>query len=1515
MRYLRTKLDQAKHDTQQILQWLASAAVQNGYDLSKLEKMRLTVKLSQKGLPSATRTPATEDDVGEDETKRTKLQEKNAKRNAKKKAKKKQEKQGEGAGEEAPDSPSAAESGSKPDAEQPTASPSNSSSVSQQMITEGVYFVKISQFAELAMFISLKKVTIPVELLTLLRRSISLRMTVIKRFLPAYEYQFREGDLFVNYIIALQVSGTILHKRREDALQERRARKGKGSEPATSTPAPNPFENPDAILKELGTSIEDLPDIQLPPPERPSNASSLPPPKVHFRLQDNADEMYMGFLTFLTDLHDVREHLLQLWTDYGKGKIGLITAAMTTNVALDLLRRPHDEALAPLLDFYKNTPMHSAYAPVQYMIYKIILMRLRPPDQPYQKSSVFPTMWIQQPDDECSHLIFDNMFLPAWQILDFLPPMIPAKGSALPLSDPSKAFDVDVDLEKLSRMERWGELEQLVRKNYCDYLLLVKDLDSEDKGDFEGDELAKSMHELVTRRQASLHTAFCAQIFVDINFQLRRRTTHSHLELKHTSQMMRAVLQERRETERKPLPSTWGLVQQAQLRKLAETLDLYAEEEDLVNRLYREKVLVPEAAAERRRNRKMRKMREEGRDHAEVGKEEDDKDADVEEEEKDEEREGEKDEKKEEEIEDERKDKKKEEAEDKCKGPRLLMQRNPVMAGSRLFRLWVQYQDVGLSLANSWDSILAAAHLYHACRFIRGQDEVPAWPDMDLLFDLHGRGTLFGGEPPRTMEDARSCFVRMVKSDVSEQQIQFLQSRKTSSTSEELTKAKAKPKKKKGAGVLRDHTQIRNIFYRTGLDSTATIEMSAIEKLMDDMAGKEPSNVNDPPTRVPFRSDEHKHKSPTKYSPRQLLSILERGLLLEPPMLDYLSFHLTCLQLLKRVKTVLHDELVRRYGGVEYVGEDWQVGSVVGYCLFDAGVGGEEMEQFVGLGEGAREGAVEEGAVEEGPAKEEPTKEEPTNVKPTKEEPAKEEPASAGIVKEEPAKEDCAKADIVKDQPAKEDSASADIAKEPGHSESSRNRTSEEDVSKKDISEEEAVSKEDTRTSEAGMTNLKTPHTDDSQQAGDGDSFKDEATCAAPSEDGDDPAARQLRADNDDDPASLGTDGEGAEPGRDASRDEPARLVSADGDGVSEASKGIRDELVPGAAEGGGGGGGSVLGVTEGDADGSTMTTTSSNGDGAAVDGDGEKSEGKVLDGHTDELVDAVDDEPVSGAANDDGDQAAGTTSEQSGGPVPGTTSGDDDEREHVRDGLEGGGKMTTASEAQIGASAVNVTAGVGGEAVSELTKADEAGLEPEVAVSHGDGEEFDAGGADAESASTAAEKEGTGDREGSEVNDGPSAPRRLLDLAASVLLRFLTESAEEARVEADKFAEAKVAFGKPTMPEKDEVGVRKTDPGEEEEEVNTEENTELASKDLVDSERSLESRDEGGAGEADDRDGTFDSDATLDVEAEGNEERREGKDAIMVQDGLNLKAEAAVIREETDDGEGVSDSGEVAEH
>lgn len=169
-------------------------------------------------------------------------------------------------------------------------------------------------------------------------------------------------------------------------------------------------------------------DIQLPEPLRPSN-SKISALQLMFDLEETWESAIIDLLIFYADMHDVRDYIKALWVDYRDGKQDLVTAAVTSNTALELMRLAHDEMVKQTMPGFNNS---------LGMALSALVLFLQKLQDPSEKSipMPLPAFTTISHYSELTHQIYDYLLVPLDHMLNGLAEIVedgcaPVSKSAL----------------------------------------------------------------------------------------------------------------------------------------------------------------------------------------------------------------------------------------------------------------------------------------------------------------------------------------------------------------------------------------------------------------------------------------------------------------------------------------------------------------------------------------------------------------------------------------------------------------------------------------------------------------------------------------------------------------------------------------------------------------------------------------------------------------------------------------------------------------------------------------------------------------------------------------------------------------------------------------------------------------------------------------------------------------------------------------------------------------------------
>jgi hypothetical protein len=210
--------------------------------------------------------------------------------------------------------------------------------------------------------------------------------------------------------------------------------------------------------------------------------------------------------------------------------------------------------------------------------------------------------------------------------------------------------------------------------------------------------------------------------------------------------------------------------------------------------------------------------------------------------------------------------------------PFSLLRQHPLLCGSLAYWLNLSLQEIGISLANAYDSIVSAAHLYNAARQSKGLSV--SWPDIEYLISVH---SIFVGGPPSEPAD----FFKRFQIALGASLVNFAQHKRA-----------ARPRgtaRKSGGRRLRKSVLVHEIFRSRycSLDSRAELTNPKLSAVIVETATQHPEMRNVTAYATQW-AQTRKLTSP------QLLSILCVAITDEDPHLhfDYISMHIRCTTLL-----------------------------------------------------------------------------------------------------------------------------------------------------------------------------------------------------------------------------------------------------------------------------------------------------------------------------------------------------------------------------------------------------------------------------------------------------------------------------------------------------------------------------------------------------------------------------------------------------------------------------------------
>ena len=280
--------------------------------------------------------------------------------------------------------------------------------------------------------------SIPTDVIKILKRCVTLRLKALRRFAAFADPKNETHRYFVNVLI--KIGGLFEKTNRVSDTQ--------------STPLSNSFSA--LSVDETEDDAEDVPDIQLPPVP-----SSMP--NVHFEPEMSVAEAVNAVIIFLEDLETTRVYVMELWKDYKNQALDLVTAAVTTNTALELLKKPHDDLMKRVMPVFNND--------FQFMMWAVfVVLRGRTTGQP---ALDMPAFNLVDPADTNIGHIYDFLMTPFMQNLGGLAQLI--SDQTVPVYKPGYFgyYNPRADFSKFAFPARWQQYQILLAESFTDIYFLL----------------------------------------------------------------------------------------------------------------------------------------------------------------------------------------------------------------------------------------------------------------------------------------------------------------------------------------------------------------------------------------------------------------------------------------------------------------------------------------------------------------------------------------------------------------------------------------------------------------------------------------------------------------------------------------------------------------------------------------------------------------------------------------------------------------------------------------------------------------------------------------------------------------------------------------------------------------------------------------------------------------------------------------------------------------------------------
>ena len=247
-------------------------------------------------------------------------------------------------------------------------------------------------------------------------------------------------------------------------------------------------------------------------PENPVIPEVCSTPDVSCKAEEPTDrlEVCVAFLCLLRDLQQMRKTISDCWLDYRKGAVDLVTAALTSNTALELARHMEED-----LHNFTSYGGAESLLKTQHAMHCRCLKEL--PEYQNLSDSDF--------DSATYDATVESSFWSAYQHLkDYLEQTKDRATGTSPLIEQDGVYDARADRSRMTGREKTMEDRQLLRAFFTNLSLRSQSADNH----VHDDELIRGFIELHSSGIADsipLWLVFATQIFLDIHHTLRERVT------------------------------------------------------------------------------------------------------------------------------------------------------------------------------------------------------------------------------------------------------------------------------------------------------------------------------------------------------------------------------------------------------------------------------------------------------------------------------------------------------------------------------------------------------------------------------------------------------------------------------------------------------------------------------------------------------------------------------------------------------------------------------------------------------------------------------------------------------------------------------------------------------------------------------------------------------------------------------------------------------------------------------
>ena len=241
-------------------------------------------------------------------------------------------------------------------------------------------------------------------------------------------------------------------------------------------------------------------------PMEPLSSSTQQHTQIRYQIESSDKDTEFAIFCLLEDLSHMRKYIRQIWQDYRSGTLDLISASVTTNTAIELMRQADQ-------DFRAIFPQLSNYELMIHLYFPSVRERhdLRPDRRDHEQ-----------------YEIFDSIFFTPFRFLaDFCDSVYGPPGQQyMPTPLWGRSYDPRSDRREMSALSKLTEDVILMSEILPEFLIMFMG-----KMIPTADEVSVGLLTMFRTNDIHLWVCFTFQIFVDIHHTLREEVSRGYREL------------------------------------------------------------------------------------------------------------------------------------------------------------------------------------------------------------------------------------------------------------------------------------------------------------------------------------------------------------------------------------------------------------------------------------------------------------------------------------------------------------------------------------------------------------------------------------------------------------------------------------------------------------------------------------------------------------------------------------------------------------------------------------------------------------------------------------------------------------------------------------------------------------------------------------------------------------------------------------------------------------------------